>query len=84
MNKINVKVKPFLSNGNPKLKRLKDNRIKIFKKIIALLEVSTSHGIPNIVRSNRISVKILWTICFLVSVLFCSFMVFKGNKISKL
>ena len=78
MNKINDKVKPFLNNENPKLKRLKDSRIKIFKKITALLELSTSHGIPNIVRSNRISVKILWTICFLVSVSICSFMVFKG------
>ena len=49
----------------------------LLNKIKSLLEGSTSHGIPNLMRTNRISIKILWALCFLASVSFCSYMVFK-------
>lgn len=32
---------------------------------------STFHGLPNIITSDRISIKILWSICFLVSAGYC-------------
>jgi hypothetical protein len=37
--------------------------------------VSTSHGIPNIVRTNNLSVKVLWSVFVLLSTGFCSFMI---------
>ena len=45
-------------------------------KIAQLVESSTSHGLPNIVRSERVSIKLLWTICFVGSFSVCSYMVF--------
>ena len=37
----------------------KETKLRIAKKIKDLLEGSTSHGIPNIMRTSRISIKIL-------------------------
>ena len=48
------------------------------KKLKDLAETSTSHGLPNIVRTNRLSIKLLWTICLLASVGACIYMVYKS------
>jgi len=48
---------------------------KIKKKARDLLEVSTSHGIPNIVRTKNIFILIMWIICTLTSTCTCSFFV---------
>ena len=47
------------------------------KKLYDLAETSTSHGLPNIVRTNRISLKIIWLICFLAALGACIYMVYK-------
>jgi hypothetical protein len=56
-------------------KWFKETKLKIAKD---LLEGSTTHGIPIIIRTSRISIKILWAICFLVALAACSYMVIKG------
>ena len=55
----------------------KELKPRLLKSLKSLLENSTSHGLPNIVRSNRPAIKILWAICFLISFSTCSFMVIK-------
>ncbi|CAF1069477.1 unnamed protein product [Brachionus calyciflorus] len=35
---------------------------------------TTGHGLPNILRSNRMSLKIFWTICVFVSLGICAFL----------
>ena len=52
-------------------------RTKILKKIFELSENSTSHGIPSILRTNRLTIRILWTDCLLASISGCSYMVYK-------
>ena len=48
------------------------------RKFLGLIETSTSHGLPNIVRTNRLSIKILWSVCLLAAIGGCSYMVFKS------
>ena len=56
--------------------KLTTNRLQT--KLTELIESSTSHGLPNIFRTKRLSIKALWTVCFLVSVSVCSYMVFSS------
>ena len=56
----------------------KEIKLKVVKKVASLLESSTSHGIPNIIRTNRISIKVLWSVCVLAALAGCSFMVIKS------
>ena len=65
-------------NPNPSQSKIRsaNSSFLVRNKIAQLLESSTSHGLPNIVRSNRPSIKILWAICFVASVSVCSYMVF--------
>ena len=42
------------------------------------LSNSASHGIPNIVRSNYVSIKIFWSALFLVSFSLCSYLIIKS------
>ena len=72
------KINDFEFALKQKKKWSKETRLKIAKKIKDLLEGSTSHGIPNIMRTTRVSIKILWTICFVAAVCVCSIMVFKS------
>jgi hypothetical protein len=40
---------------------------------------STSfHGYPNIFRTKRITLKLMWIICFTISNAFCSYMIVKS------
>ena len=65
--KAKSKLKEFLGrNGSGLILR---------SKILNLIETSTSHGLPNIVRSSRISMKILWTVCFLAAFGVCIWMI---------
>ena len=52
--------------------RFKPNKTfeKIKKKIKQLLLVSTSHGLPNVFRTNRIIFKIMWLSLFMISTFF--------------
>ena len=46
--------------------------------IIETAEFSTSHGIPNIVRSQSYFLKIMWLLCFLVSSGGCAYLVYRS------
>ncbi len=46
---------------------------KIKKLTLDLLELSTIQGVPNLIRSKRILLKIMWLICLLASIALCSF-----------
>jgi hypothetical protein len=53
-------------------------RPKVFRKTIKdFLQTSTLHGVPNIVRTERIILKLIWTIAFIASACTCSYMVMK-------
>jgi hypothetical protein len=53
--------------------RSKFNSIK--NKLETLLSNSTIHAIPNIIRTNNRSVKIIWLVFFLISAGFCLFFI---------
>lgn len=58
----------------------KENFLK--ERILQILRdaclVSTIHAIPNIIRTNRILIKLMWSICLLVSIGYCFFLVFQS------
>jgi hypothetical protein len=54
---------------------IKRKREQIKELLVEWCSSSTSHGIPNIVRTENWSVKILWSIFVLLSTAFCAFMV---------
>ena len=51
---------------------------KVKKRTRDLLEVSTSHGIPNIVRTKSLFILIMWSFFIITSTVFCSFFVIKA------
>ena len=51
---------------------------KIKKILIDIVLSSTSHGLPNIFKSNRLLLKIMWTFFLLVSLSYCSFSIIKS------
>jgi hypothetical protein len=55
------------------IKLNKNDKLKRIKSILEeLLVSSTSHGIPNAIRSKHVSLKIMWLIFFLISTGFCA------------
>ena len=58
------------------------NKISLKKAFITILietlTTSTIHGLPNLIRSNRKVVKILWTICFLISSGLCAYLLIES------
>jgi hypothetical protein len=61
------------------VKKSNEQALLLFRnKFLELVETSTSHGLPNIVRTKRLSIKILWTICLLTAIAGCSYMVFES------
>jgi hypothetical protein len=63
---------------NLKIKNnFKNRKLLIRNKLIQLIENSTSHGLPNIMKTNRISIKILWIIFLLIAIGACSYMIAK-------
>ena len=61
----------MLSNQNSK----PNKKQKIKEKVYELSINSTSHGIPQALRNSHASLKILWTVCFLVSAVLCAIVV---------
>ena len=53
----------------------------MLKQISQILELSTIHAIPNIIRSNNLVLKFLWLFCFIGSSSVCAWFIF--NNISK-
>ena len=51
---------------------------KVKKRTRDLLEVSTSHGIPNIVRTKSLFILIMWSFFIITSTCLCSFFVIKA------
>ena len=71
--------KPEAPLSQELIKNQNEEKLLAFKnKFLELIETSTSHGLPNIVRTNRLSIKILWSICLLAAIGGCSYMVFKS------
>jgi len=48
---------------------------KISKTVLSVIEDSTVHGLPNIVKNERIINKIMWTIVFLASFGYCTYLI---------
>jgi hypothetical protein len=44
-------------------------------RVLAWIERTTSHGLPNIVRSNNLVIKIMWILFFLASLTYCSYVI---------
>jgi pantothenate kinase len=51
---------------------------QIKAKVLDIAGNSTSHGIPNIVKSNSTFFKLLWLICFLISTGGCAYLVYRN------
>jgi hypothetical protein len=51
---------------------------KIKKDTAIILELSTVHAIPNIIRSEKMLLKIIWTVFLLISIAACSYCVTKS------
>ena len=64
-------------NNESMKKKFKHRKLLIQNKLVQLIENSTSHGLPNIMRTNRISIKILWIIFLLIAIGACSYMIAK-------
>ena len=47
-------------------------------KLHDLLLTSTSHGLPNALRTTHLSMRIMWSMCFLVSTGACSYLIIKS------
>jgi len=56
----------------------KETEEKLLKKLYDLVESSTSHGLPNIFRTQRIFIKIIWAFCFAVALGACLYQVYNG------
>ena len=52
----------------------KESKKSIVKNCVYdLLESTTAHGIPNILRSKRLIIKLFWTLCLLSSIATCAY-----------
>jgi hypothetical protein len=51
------------------------NTHRLRSKLLSLLETSSSHGIPNIIRSPRKSIKAIWALCLAAAIGACAYMV---------
>jgi hypothetical protein len=49
--------------------------LEIKQKLSEWILSSSSHGLPNLFRSKRISIKLFWLVCFLGSLVICSFLI---------
>ena len=58
------------------IKKKSINKAEFYRKFKDLASSSTIHGIPNILRSSSVFIKILWSFFFLLSSGLCSYMVF--------
>ena len=57
----------------------KESVSTLIKKILKTIALSsTSHGLPNIVRSDKISLKIMWTFLFVLSSAYCFYSILKS------
>ena len=65
-NKINAELRRRIELIERRLDSSKEKESKfrkIKKRTRELLEVSTSHGIPNIIRTKSLLILIMWSIC---------------------
>ena len=60
---------------------LRLKKIAVKKATRTTLEGSSIHAIPNIVRNKYLAIKLVWTLCFLVSSAYCAY--FICNAVSK-
>ena len=61
------------------LKKVNDSKFeKIKKRTLELLELSTSHGIPNIVRANSSFILVMWSCLTIASTCLCSYFEMKA------
>lgn len=86
----NIKISSFLKfKYNQSWYERKRNLV--LQRVIKLLQSSTSHGIPNIFKTDRFTIRIIWGVCFLAAVSASSYMIFltmsdytKFNTVSKI
>jgi len=55
-----------------------DFNIEIKRKFLELLSNSSSHGIPNIIKTHNTWLKLMWFVFFLISLGCCSFLIISG------
>ena len=58
-----------MEKNSENLNSIKTKKI-YFKKIFDLVEVSSCHGLPNIIRTQRYLIKIIWSLAFLTSLVY--------------
>ena len=66
------------NDSEPTMNIESETRVKLFLALKAAKEVlanSTSHGIPNIVKSERLIIKLAWVLFLLASTTLCSYLV---------
>ena len=68
-------VEPNTQDEKPKIPKRSNLLFLIYTAIKEILANSTSHGIPNIVRSNSIITKLVWLVFLLASTGLCSYLV---------
>ena len=65
-----------------KFDEVNDRDLKLRNKLKILIaewfKSSTSHGLPNIFRTDKAYLKIFWIICFLSSTAFCSYIILRS------
>lgn len=66
------KKSPFSSKMSVPIKTNKDILIKIQNSVLNLIDVSSVlHGLPNIIRSKRLLMKLIWLVSTLISISVC-------------
>ena len=75
--KLRILQNLFQINNNKKTKEMQKKSRSVKKKTVELLTASSSHGLPNVFRSKRIIMKIMWLSLFIISTSFGIYTVFE-------
>jgi hypothetical protein len=65
------------SKAQPMHEKRRSVKEKISSKTVELLIASSSHGLPNVFRSRRLVMKIMWLFLFIISTSFGIYTVFE-------
>ncbi len=67
-----MKIRPYNIN-QIQIEILNGQKQTIKQKCIELLQASTAHGLPNMVRTKNSLIVLMWSICFLIATGLCSY-----------
>jgi hypothetical protein len=69
---LDIKTKDLKLDLNPSKKKI------ILEKFLEWSKNSSSHGYPHFFRTNRIPLKIMWMICFIIANGLCAYLILKS------